>query len=235
MGNSLWLWFQSLRPLEAFIQEACEGLSLLEICDIADPVCFQPILQHDFAVVLQLLDLVLLHSFVHPNFFMRKHSEGDLIRENGKPSGGSSRKDDLILQEGHFGFLSILVVKVVEAIAGRPENQPHVDDTGQFTSNVGNHFMSEPRQHDSAEEAEHGNNPEKILIEKIPAEPFHGVAVTVFVEFRPVRNSVFCFVEILHEFLSDFRVSICDPLFPRTARAYRGKPVVRSSAERMAG
>lgn len=37
MGNSLWLWFQSLRPLEAFIQEACEDLSLLEICDIVDP------------------------------------------------------------------------------------------------------------------------------------------------------------------------------------------------------
>ena len=129
-GYSLGLWLESLRPLKAFIQKPCKDLSLLEVCDIADLVCLKSIFHYDFAVVLQLLDLFLPYSLVHPYFLMRKHSERDLIWQNGKSSGGSSCKDNLVLQEGHFGFLPILVVKVVEAIAGWPENQAHVYESG---------------------------------------------------------------------------------------------------------
>ena len=95
--------------------------------------------------------------------------------------------------------------------------------------------MSETRQHHTSKAEEHGDDPENILIHEFPAEPLHTVAVTVFLEFRPRRNSVFCFVKILHGYLSRVRCSISDPLFPQTARACRGKPVVKSSDGMMAG
>lgn len=227
--------FDRLRTLEAFIQKPCEDLSLMEVCDIADLKCLKPIFQHNFTVVLEFFSFVWSQLFAHAKLAMSQYPKGNLIRQNGKPSGGSTCENDLVLQKGHFGFFTVFVVKVVKAVAGRPHNQAQVDDTRQFTSNVRNYCMSKARQEYTHEAAEHGDDPQEIFVENIPAKPLHGVAVTVFVEFRPVGNSVFCCVEIYHEYLRGVRGSISDPLCPRIARACRGKPVVKSSDGRMVG